>query len=129
MSSLKRDYEIAKMDQTSSMIVIEVHFDKKMIYYELAIIVGLFVLALVAIAAFGRPMAEAYAEKMKIEAKEIGSDKSVKLECRINELESQVNSLNQQVLTLQESLDFTMKLVDKGDSAKILKTKQKDVAK
>ena len=86
-------------------------------------------MAVVAIAAFGRPMAEAYAEKMKIEAKEIGSDKSVQFESRINELESQVNSLNQQVLTLQESLDFTLKLVDKGDSAKILAAKEKDAAK
>lgn len=111
------------------MIVIEVHFDKKMIYYELAIIVGLFILAIVALAAFGRPMAEAYAEKVKIESREMGSEKSVKLENRINELESQVNSLNAQVLSLQESLDFTIKLVDKDDSNKIAVKKQSNTAK
>ena len=86
-----------------------------MIYYELAILGGLFILAIVCIAAFGRPLGEAYAEKMKIESREAGSEKTQMIEARIKELEEQVASLNQQVLNMQESLEFTIKLVDKGE--------------
>lgn len=85
-----------------------------MIYYELAILGGIFILALVAMAAFGRPMAEAYAEKLRVEStSRPETDKTEKLEARVKELESQVDDLTKQLIGMQETLDFTVKLVEK----------------
>lgn len=81
-----------------------------MIYYELAILGGIFILALVGLAAFGRPLAEAYAEKLKVEST---SSQNEKLEARVKELESQVDDLTKQLIGMQETLEFTVKLVDK----------------
>lgn len=93
-------------------MVISANLVSEMIYYELAILGGIFILALVALASFGRPMAEAYAEKVKLESREAGSEKTIKLEKRVEELEKQLDQVTSQMLQMQETLEFTSNLVD-----------------
>lgn len=85
------------------------------IYFELAVLAGVFILAIVAMKTFGKPAVEAYLEKAKFENKELGSAEGQKLEKRVIELENQIENLNEQILNLQESLEFTTKLVEKSD--------------
>ena len=86
------------------------------IYFEIAVLVGVFILALVAMKTFGKPAAEAYLEKTRMENQELGSGKTQKLEKRVEELENRIEGLNEQILNLQESLEFTTRLVEKSNS-------------
>jgi hypothetical protein len=73
------------------------------------------ILAIVTIAAVARPMAEAYAEKLKTRYKAIGSDEAQALKVKVDALENEVLELKSQVKSVQESTDFAVKLIEGGD--------------
>jgi len=71
------------------------------------------VVTVVTIAAVGRPLAEAYAEREKARYRELGSDAEAKLKQRIEFLESEVNDLKGQLKLIQETSDYTVKMLEK----------------
>ena len=85
-------------------------------------IVFLFVIGLVSIvtiATVGRPLAIAYAEKLKTKYKEIGSDEANNLKQRVAAVEEEMRDLKRQLTNIQESSDFAIKLLEQQTGSKI----------
>ena len=74
------------------------------------------VVAIVTVAAVGRPLAEAYSEKQKAKYRELGSDAEDKLKQRVAFLESEIDELKRQLHQIQETNDFTIKMLEKEKS-------------
>lgn len=75
------------------------------------------VLAAVSIAVLGKPLAEAYAERIKARYKGIGSEQEAFLRSRVESLEQEVIDLKKQLLQIQETTDFTLKLLEEKKTA------------
>ena len=83
-----------------------------MIVFEMALLITAGVVTVVTIAAMGRPLAEAYAEKLKARYKELESDVEANLKSRLGALEEEVSDLKRQVIQIQETSEFTTKLLE-----------------
>lgn len=77
-----------------------------MIIYELAILGGILVFGIVALAACGRPLAEAYSEKVKARYAEVSPEKFEALSEKTARLEAEIIDLRQTVKSLEEALEF-----------------------
>ena len=73
------------------------------------------VVTVVTIAAMGRPIAEAYAEKFKARYRALDSEAEVRLTTRIAALELEVTDLRKQVGQIQDTTEFAVKLLEKKD--------------
>ena len=83
------------------------------------------VVTVVTIAAMGRPIAEAYAEKLKARYRALDSDAEVQLTARLAALEHEVTDLRKQVGQIQDTTDFAVKLLEKkGAEVPALQDKQ-----
>ena len=79
--------------------------------FEILFLVVMGIVSIVTIVTVGRPLAIAYAEKMR--AKNLDLD-SEKVEMRIAALEEETRDLKRQLLSIQESSDFNDRLLEKG---------------
>ena len=82
---------------------------------------------IVTIAAVGRPLAEAYAEKLKVSYREQGSDEMRRIKQSLESMERQVFELKEQVKQLEETNEFASRLIESGDrdsAAKLLQKKK-----
>ncbi len=96
-----------------------------MIAFEMAFLMVLGVIAVVTIAAVGRPMAEAYAEKVRFKYKELGSESEILLKERVAALEQELADLKRQVTGFQDTADFAVKLLEKsGVDVRLLEPKE-----
>lgn len=83
-----------------------------MIAFEIMFLMMLSVVAVVTIAAVGRPLAEAYAERMKARYRGLNSDLEVNLKSRLAALEQEVIELRRQLNQIQETSEFTARLLE-----------------
>ena len=87
-----------------------------MIVFEMTMLITFAVITVVTIAAMGRPIAEAYAEKLKARYRSLDSDAEMQLTTRISTLEQEVTDLRKQVSQIQDATDFAVKLLEKKDA-------------
>jgi hypothetical protein len=69
------------------------------------------IVAVVAIAACGRPIIQAYSKKMEAQFKELEPQQVREFTGRLSDLEEQVRQLKKQTENAQETADFAMKLL------------------
>lgn len=86
-----------------------------MIAFEVALVFTFAVVAIVTVAAVGRPLAEAYSEKLKTKYRGIGSEEASSLKLRVESLENELREFKAQLKGIQESTDFVVKLIEKDD--------------
>src|SRR5437016_5657061 len=89
--------------------------------FVVEILVGLIVatVILLTIAKIGAPLAEAFAERLKLKYQELGPEEERELRARISSLEEEVRALQQQVISIQGTVDFAVKYVEAGKADKI----------
>ena len=83
-----------------------------MIAFEIALLVFLGVIIVVGIANIGKPITQAYADRMRYRYKELDSEAETKLKQRVEFLESEVIELKKQLLAVQETADFAVKQIE-----------------
>ena len=83
-----------------------------MIQFEIAILVLLSIVAVVTIAAIGRPLAEAYAEKLKSRYRELAPEKEEEFRRRLSLLEQETIDLKVGLANAQASADFAVKILE-----------------
>lgn len=79
--------------------------------FEILFMVVMGIVAIVTIVTVGRPLAIAYADKMKAKNAELDTER---VEMRISALEEETRELKRQLLSIQESADFNARLLEKG---------------
>jgi hypothetical protein len=89
-----------------------------MAVFEIAFILVLLILAGSVITLTGRPLYELYLEKFKFKYKGIESEAEARLNDRIRSLEQEVSQLRSQLTTVQESSEFTLKLIQQKEFKK-----------
>jgi hypothetical protein len=95
------------------------------IAFEIAFIVILGVVIVVGIAAGGRPLAEAYAERMKYKYKSLDSEAEFVLRGRVAALEQELIALKQELVNLRNTTDFAIEIMEKS-GIDIKKVEKKD---
>ncbi len=88
-----------------------------MLAFEMMALFMVGIIAVVTVAAVGRPIAEAYSEKLKSQYRELGSQKEKQLQDRIACLEEEVRELKGQIRGIQETADFAAKLLEEKDDS------------
>ncbi len=83
-----------------------------MLVFEMTMLITFAVVTVVTIAAMGRPIAEAYAEKLKARYRGLSSDIEVNLTSRITALEQEVIDLRKQVGQIQDTTEFAVKMLE-----------------
>ena len=83
-----------------------------MLAFEVMFLMALSVVAVVTIAAVGRPLAEAYAEKMKAKYRELAPEQETALRTRMEQLEEDLVEVRKQLQQLQETSEFAIKLIE-----------------
>jgi hypothetical protein len=80
------------------------------------ILVGIIIASVVLtlIGKIGAPLAEAFADRLKLKYQEMGSESERKLKSRITALEEEIHSLRQQVVSIRETADFAVKCIESG---------------
>jgi hypothetical protein len=75
------------------------------------VLVALMVIAVVifGLAKIGAPIAEAFADRLKMKFQELGPEEEHELKMRINALEEEVRNLKQQMVNVQATADFAIK--------------------
>ncbi len=95
------------------------------------ILVGIIIatVILAGISKIGAPIAEAFADRLKLKFQELGPEQERELRSRVDFLENEVRSLQQQVNALRDSDDFTAKLLeaDKAENAPTVLRTQKPI--
>lgn len=89
-----------------------------MIAFEVATIFIIAIVLIVSIAAMGRPLAEAYAEKLKMKYREIGSQEAHNLKQRTHLLEGEVLELKLCLKVLNENNEYVTKLLESSERKK-----------
>ncbi len=79
--------------------------------FEILFLVVMGIIAIVTIVTVGRPLAIAYADKVKTKNLEMDS---ANVELRIAALEEETRDLKRQLLSIQESSEFQARLLEKG---------------
>lgn len=87
-----------------------------MVAFEMMLLLTISVIAVVTIAAVGRPFAEAYSEKLKARYREMESETEKNLKDRLSTLEEDMREVKRQLTGLEESKEFILKLGDTEDS-------------
>ena len=87
----------------------EVH---AMIAFEVAFLFAIGIVAIVTIAAIGRPLAEAYSEKLKARYRELAPEKEEEFRKRLAAVEGEVIELKRQLTNAQGTADFALKLIE-----------------
>ncbi len=93
-----------------------------MIAFEVAFIFVVAIVLVVSIATLGKPLAEAYAEKLKTKYREIGSQEAHALRERLSLLEEEILEIRSQLKSVQENSEYTIKLLEssQGKITKII---------
>jgi hypothetical protein len=80
------------------------------------VLVGLFIVTvlLVGIVKIGAPIADAFAERLRLKFQELGPEEERQLKARIEALEEEVRNLKGQVLSIQESTEFSNRIEQTG---------------
>jgi len=81
-----------------------------MIAFEVMALFAASVMAIVLVAAIGRPLAEAHAEKLKAQYRSMNSTVEKNLQDRVSALEEDVRELKRQVTNVQDTADFAAKM-------------------
>ena len=84
-----------------------------MIAIEVLLLLAASVIVIVGLTAVVRPIAQAYSERLKMNYKEIGSDQENLLKNRVSSLEEEIREIKRQMQGIQETSDFTAKLLEK----------------
>jgi hypothetical protein len=85
-----------------------------MIVVEILVGIIIATVVLTMIGKIGAPLAEAFADRLKLKYQEMGTDSERKLKSRITALEEEVHALRQQVITIRETADFAVKCIESG---------------
>jgi|SRR5271163_738228 len=82
------------------------------------VLVALMVISVVifGIAKIGTPIAEAFADRLKLKFQELGPEEEHEMKARIGALEEEVRGLKQQVANIQETTDFAVKTLQAHDT-------------
>lgn len=83
-----------------------------MIAIEVLLLLAASVIVIVGLTAVVRPIAQAYSERLKTNYKEIGSEQENLLKNRVSSLEEEIREIKRQMLGIQETSDFTAKLLE-----------------
>ena len=77
------------------------------------VLVGLFIVTvlLVGIVKIGAPIADAFADRLKMKFQELGPEEERQLKSRIETLEEEVRNLKRQVVSIQETTDFATRML------------------
>lgn len=89
-----------------------------MIAFEIMFLIMASLVAIVTIAAVGRPLAEAYSEKLKQRYKELGPEQERQLTARIASLEEEVRELKSQIKGITDSTEFAVKMIESRSEGK-----------
>ncbi len=84
-----------------------------MIAIEVLLLLAASVIVIVGLTAVVRPIAQAYSERLKMNYKEIGSEQENLLKNRVSSLEEEIREIKRQMQGIQETSDFTAKLLEK----------------
>lgn len=82
--------------------------------FEIMFLVVMGIIAIVTIVTVGRPLAIAYADKVKTKHLEMESEQTQQMMLRISALEEETRDLKRQLLSIQESKEFDTRLLEKG---------------
>jgi hypothetical protein len=82
------------------------------------VLVALMIISVVifGIAKIAAPIAEAFAERLKLKFQEIGPEDEHEMKARISALEEEVRGLKQQVANVQATADFAVKTLQTADT-------------
>lgn len=83
-----------------------------MIAIEVLLLLAASVIVIVGLTAVIRPIAQAYSERLKMNYKEIGSEQENLLKNRVSSLEEEIREIKRQMLGIQETSEFTAKLLE-----------------
>lgn len=83
--------------------------------FEIMFLVVMGIIAIVTIVTVGRPLAIAYADKVKTKQLEIDDEQTKQINMRIAALEEETRELKRQLLSIQETRDFDSRLLEKGN--------------
>lgn len=83
--------------------------------FEIMFLVVMGIIAIVTIVTVGRPLAIAYADKVKTKQLEIDDEQTKQINMRIAALEEETRELKRQLLSIQETKDFDSRLLEKGN--------------
>jgi hypothetical protein len=80
------------------------------------ILVGIIIASVVLtmIGKIGAPLAEAFAERLKLKYRDMGSESEAKLQARIEVLEEEVHALQEQITAIRETADYAVKAIEGG---------------
>jgi|SRR6516164_6895472 hypothetical protein len=81
-----------------------------MIAVEVLIVIFVVTVVLVGIAKIGAPIADAFAERLKLKFQELEPSEERQLKARIETLEEEIRNLKRQVSSMQESVEFAVKM-------------------
>lgn len=90
-----------------------------LVVFEIVFLFVIGLISIVALATVGRPLAIAYAEKLKTRYREIGSEEASNLKDRLAAAEEEIRELKRQMASVQESSDFTIKLLEQQTGQKV----------
>ncbi|PZM82560.1 MAG: hypothetical protein DKT66_11220 [Candidatus Melainabacteria bacterium] len=82
--------------------------------FEIMFLVVMGMIAIVTIVTVGRPLAIAYADKVKTKHLELADEQSKQMNLRIAALEEETRDLKRQIQSIQESKEFDARLLEKG---------------
>jgi hypothetical protein len=82
------------------------------------VLVALMVISVVVfgIAKIAAPIAEAFADRLKLKFQELGPEEEHEMKTRICALEEEVRGLKQQIANVQETADFAVKTLQAHDT-------------
>ncbi|CAN5254004.1 hypothetical protein BH10CYA1_BH10CYA1_50920 [soil metagenome] len=83
-----------------------------MIAIEVLLLLAAAAIVIVGLTAVVRPIAQAYSERLKTNYKEIGSEQEILLKNRVSSLEEEIREIKRQMLGIQETSEFTAKLLE-----------------
>ncbi|MBX9948547.1 MAG: DUF4407 domain-containing protein [Candidatus Obscuribacterales bacterium] len=83
--------------------------------FEVMFMVVMGLIAIVTIVTVGRPLAIAYADKVKTKHLEMDDEQTKQINLRIAALEEETRELKRQLLSIQESKEFESRLMEKGN--------------
>lgn len=84
--------------------------------FEIMFLIVMGLIAIVTIVTVGRPLAIAYADKVKSKHAELDPEKAQKMELRISALEEETRDLRRQLSVIEEANKFQERLIEGGKS-------------
>jgi hypothetical protein len=88
-----------------------------LIAFEVLLLLAASVIVIVGLTAVIRPIAQAYSERISAKSKEIGSEQETLLKTRVSALEEELREIKRQMTGIQETCDFTAKMIEKKKDA------------